>query len=66
MRLARAPHPFPEHVPAPPPPAPLHPRSLPPLNPPAGSPLARRYLAGYSLSGTLPTQLGGLTALTSM
>ena len=37
-----------------------------PLSPPAGAPLARRYLNGNSLSGSLPTQLSLLTALRFM
>ena len=41
--------------------------SLSPLSPPpAGAPLARRGLHDNSLSGTLPTQLGRLTALRIM
>ena len=35
----------------------------PPLSPLAGAPLARRIIDKNSLSGTLPTQLGGLTYL---
>ena len=41
------------------PPPPSH-----PSHPPLAPPLARRYLSDNSLSGSLPTQLGALTALT--
>jgi hypothetical protein len=39
---------------------------LTPLNPPPGAPLARRELGYNTLSGSLPTQLGALTALDYM
>ena len=45
-------------------PAPLRPLPLTPLTPPLVHLLARRALDDNSLSGSLPTQLGALTALT--
>ena len=42
------------------------PLPLTPLTPPAGAPLARRDLEGKGLTGSLPTQLGLLTALTKL
>ena len=48
---------------APTPPAPLHLLPLTPLTPPLVPPIARRKLNDNSLSGSLPTQLGALTAL---
>ena len=54
------------HLPFLPPLPPLSAPSLSLLSPPAGAPLARRSLSSNSLTGSLPTQLGGLTALTSM
>ena len=65
-RVRRA---FTRPPPAPcPPPLPRRSAPLPshPSHPPAGAPLARRELAARSLSGSVPTQLGGLTALTLM
>ena len=55
----------PQHLPTPHLPRPSTP-SLSSLAPPAGAPLPRRSLASNSLSGSLPTQLGALTALTYM
>ena len=52
----------PQHLPTPHLPRPSTP-SLSPLAPPAGAPLPRRKLNSNSLSGSLFTQLGALTAL---
>ena len=63
MGLAHSPHTY-THA-SHPTPAPLRPLSLTP-HPPLVPLLARRELNVNSLSGSLPTQLGALTALTSM
>ena len=55
----------PQHLPTPHLPRPSTP-SLSALSPPDGAPLPRRYIQGNRLSGSLPTQLGALTALMGM